>query len=101
MALLQVTVLPLGTGTPSVSKFVAEAVRIAEDSGITYRITPMSTCLEGSLAEVVSVAVQMHEACFDENVQRVVTAITIDDRRDKETTLHHRVAAIEENVAER
>ena len=98
MALLQVTVLPLGTGAPSVSKFIGDAVRVAEDSGITYQITPMSTCLEGPLEEVVRIAVQMHQACFDEDVQRVVTTMTIDDRRDKDATLQDKLGAVEKNV---
>lgn len=94
MALLQVTVLPLGTGTPSVSRFVADAIQVVKASTVTYQITPMSTCLEGPLEEIMQVALQMHQACFSAEVQRVVTNITIDERRDKEPTLQSKIAAV-------
>lgn len=94
MALLQVNVLPLGTATPSVSKFVADALKVVEASGVTYQLTPMSTCLEGPLEETIRVALQMHHACFSEGVKRVVTTITIDDRRDKEATLQAKLNAV-------
>ncbi len=94
MALLQVNVLPLGTATPSVSRFVADALNVAEASGATYQVGPMSTCLEGPLEQMITVALQMHQACFSEDVQRVVTTITIDDRRDKEATLQSKISAV-------
>ena len=95
MALLQVTVLPLGTGTPSVSRFVADAIQVVKASGVTYQMNPMSTCLEGPLEEIIQVALQMHQACFSAEVQRVVTSITLDERRDKEATLQSKVAAVD------
>ena len=94
MALLQVTVLPLGTGTPSVSRFVTDAIQVVKASGVTYQITPMSTCLEGPLEEIMQVALQMHQACFSGEVQRVVTNMTLDERRDKEATLQSKIAAV-------
>ena len=99
MALLQVTAIPLGTSSPSVAEFVAQAVKVAEASGLSYELTPMSTCLQGPLKEIVRVALQMHEACFADGVQRVVTTITVDDRRDKEATLTEKVETVEAILA--
>ena len=94
MAVLEVSVVPLGTSTPSVSKFLAAAIEVVEDSGLVYRLGPMSTCIEGPLNEIVDVAVQMHQACFSEDVRRVVTRITIDDRQDKELTMDSKTETV-------
>jgi len=70
-----------------------------EASGLSYELTPMSTCLQGPLDEIMPVALQMHEACFADGVQRVVTTITVDDRRDTEATLSEKVETVEARLA--
>ncbi len=50
MALIEVGVIPLGTETPSVSKYVAGAVKILQDArDIKYELTAMGTIIEGDL----------------------------------------------------
>lgn len=94
MAQIDVRVVPLGTPTPGVAKYVHEALRIAGESGLSYVVTPTSTCLEGPLEDIVQVALRMHEACFTDGVQRVVTTLTIDDRRDQSETLDDKVRRV-------
>lgn len=91
MAQIDVRVVPLGTPTPGVAKYIREALRIASESGLSYVVTPTSTCLEGPLEDIARVALRMHEACFIDGVQRVVTTLTIDDRRDENETLDDKV----------
>ncbi|MFO7946224.1 MAG: MTH1187 family thiamine-binding protein [Armatimonadota bacterium] len=98
MPLLDIRVIPLGTQTPGVSEFITEAVRVAEDSGLSYQLTPMSTCIEGSLDELLDVARRMHEASFGSGVQRVVTILTIDDRRDERETLDDKVSRVTDDL---
>jgi len=84
MAIAEVSVVPLGTKTPSVSQYVARAVRVLEqEKDIRYEITPMGTIIEGDLDRILAVVKKMHESVFGEEVARVLTTIEIDDRRDK------------------
>jgi len=84
MAIAEVSVVPLGTRTPSVSQYVARAVKVLErEKDIRYEITAMGTIIEGDLERILAVVKKMHEGTFGEGVARVITTIEIDDRRDK------------------
>lgn len=83
MAIMEISVIPIGTESPSVSPFVAECVKIVEQQGLQYEVTSMGTEIEGEVEELLSVAAQMHSAPFSKGVHRVVTTIKIDERRDK------------------
>lgn len=95
MAVVEVTIAPLGTGTPSVSQFVAGCHRVLAKAGdVKYQLTPMSTIIEGDLDRILEVIRQMHESPFAAGAQRVSTSIRIDDRRDKELTMAGKVKAV-------
>jgi uncharacterized protein (TIGR00106 family) len=88
MAIAEVSVVPLGTKTPSVSQYVARAVRILEEEkDIKYEMTAMGTIIEGDLNRILAAVRKMHEGVFGEGVVRVLTTIKIDDRRDKAQTM--------------
>jgi uncharacterized protein (TIGR00106 family) len=99
MAIAEVSVVPLGTKTPSVSQYVARAVRVLEhEKSIKYEITPMGTILEGDLGGILAVVRKMHEGVFGEGVARVVTTIKIDDRRDKAQGMKEKVDSLKKKV---
>ncbi|MDT8442453.1 MAG: MTH1187 family thiamine-binding protein [Desulfuromonadales bacterium] len=95
MAVVEVSIAPLGTATPGISDFVAGAVRILAESGLNYQLTPMGTIIEGDLDRIFAVLRQMHEAPFAQGAQRVSTLIKIDDRRDRAShDMQGKVAAV-------
>ena len=47
MAVVEISVAPLGTATPGVSGFVAACVEVVAASGLKYQLTPMGTVIEG------------------------------------------------------
>ena len=84
MVIAEVSVVPLGTKTPSVSQYVARAVKVLErEKSIKYETTAMGTIIEGDLDRILAVVRKMHEGTFGEGVVRVLTTVKIDDRRDK------------------
>jgi uncharacterized protein (TIGR00106 family) len=100
MALADVTIIPLGTGTPSVSKYVAGTIKaLQRGKGTKYEITAMGTTIEGDLGEILTVIRQMHEETFAQGVARVVTVIKIDDRRDKELSIGGKVESLRRELA--
>jgi uncharacterized protein (TIGR00106 family) len=95
MIIAEITVVPIGTKTPSVSKYVARAIKsLGEQDKVKYQLTGMGTILEGELDDVFEAAKNMHLCLFDEEIKRVVTTIRIDDRRDKNATADHKVASV-------
>ena len=98
MPVVFLTITPLGTGTPSVSRYVAGCERILRDSGLQHELTAMGTIIEGDLDEVLSVVRKMHESPFGEGAMRVSTFIKIDDRRDKEHTIAGKMKSVREKL---
>lgn len=95
MVIAEVSVVPIGTKTPSVSEYVAKAIKVLrEEKGVKYQLTAMGTLVEGELDEVLEAVKKMHECLFDEDVKRVVSTIRIDDRRDKKLTISYKVESV-------
>jgi len=101
MVIAEVSVVPVGTKTPSVSEYVAKAITVLRrEKDITYELTAMGTLVEGQLDKVLGAVRKMHECLFDDEVKRVVTTIKIDDRRDKELSIRYKVQSVLEKVTE-
>lgn len=95
MALMQLTIIPLGTGSPSVGRFVADTQQALQREGANFRLTDMGTIIEGEPAELLALAARIHELPFQKGIQRVVTQITMDDRRDKKVVLGDKTASVQ------
>ena len=99
MAMIDISVVPVGTANPSVSEYVAGAVRILQkEPGIKYELTAMNTIIEGDLEKLLSLAQRMHRSAFDAGAKRVVTTIRIDERRDKPLTIEGKIKAVKEKL---
>ncbi len=102
MAIAQVSITPLGTKTPSVSRYVANCHKVLEGmEEIRWQLTPMATILEGELDQILTAIRKMHEVPFDEGALRVSTHIKIDDRRDKEHTMNGKVDSVMTKLEEK
>jgi uncharacterized protein (TIGR00106 family) len=96
MVIAEVSIIPVGTKTTSVSKYVAKAVQILKEHGkVHHQLTAMGTLLEGRLDDVLKAIKAMHNNVFDEGVNRVITNIKIDDRRDRELSIDDKVKSVE------
>ena len=73
MAIMEISVIPIGTQNPSVSSFVAECVKILDRQGLEYEITSMGTEVEGEVEELLRLAGEMHLIPFQKGTQRVLT----------------------------
>ena len=98
MPVVFLTITPLGTATPSVSRYVAGCERILRDSGLEHELTAMGTIIEGELDEILSVVREMHESPFRDGAMRVSTFLKIDDRRDKEHTIAGKMKSVREKL---
>jgi uncharacterized protein (TIGR00106 family) len=101
MAIMEISVVPVGTESPSVSPFVAECVKIVDQQGLQYEVTSMGTEVEGTVEELLKLAEKMHRAPFRKGAQRVVTTIRIDERRDKELKIAGKKKAVLKRLKER
>jgi uncharacterized protein (TIGR00106 family) len=102
MAIVEVSVVPLGTKTTSVSGYVARAIRILEHEAadLKYEMSGMGTIIEGDLGRILAAVRKMHEGVFEEGAARVVTTIKIDDRRDKAQTVKAKLESVRKKLQE-
>ena len=99
MAIAEISVVPLGTKTTSISQYVARAVKVLEqEKDIKYEMTAMGTIIEGDLDKILAAVKKMHERTFGEGVVRVVTTIKIDDRRDKAQGMKEKVDSLKKKL---
>jgi len=99
MTIAEISVVPLGTKTPSVSRYVARAIKVLErEKDIKYEMTAMGTIIEGDLDRILVVAKKMHGRAFGEGVARVLTTIKIDDRRDKAQNMKEKIDSLKKKL---
>ncbi|MGG3283582.1 MTH1187 family thiamine-binding protein [Paenibacillus solani] len=99
MAIAEVTVIPIGTATTSLSSYVAEMQRVLkQQEGISYELTSMSTIIEGELSMIWRAIEALHEAPFLSGAQRVSTSVKIDDRRDQISSSKQKIQSVQEKL---
>lgn len=93
MVLLEFSILPLDKGE-SLSAYVARIIDIIDKSGVTYRLNPMGTVLEGDYDEVMNVV----KDCFNElekDCSRISLSIKIDFRKGEQSRINKKIERIE------
>jgi len=103
MAIMEISVVPIGTKGPSLSGYVARAIDILKkESDIKYQLTSMGTIIEArSIEKLLSVAGKMHSILFSDEVKRIVTTIKLDERKDKELTMYGKVKSVEDKLKDK
>jgi len=95
MVIAEIKIVPVGTVTTSLSRYIAACINtVKQAQDISYQLTAMGTIIQGPLEQVLELAQQMHEVPFTMGAKRVVTTISIDDRRDKSATMESKVRAV-------
>lgn len=94
--LVELSVIPLRGGT-SASDEIAEVLRIVDDSGLPYLLTPSGTCIEGEWDEVMPLVRRCHER-VRERSPHLVTTLRIEDEQGARDKLRSNVVSVEEKV---
>lgn len=83
----ELSIIPIGTGSTSVSEYVAAAVSEFEASGLHVVLTATGTSVEaGSPEALFGALASAQEAVFRQGAGRVYTILKMDDRRDRESS---------------
>jgi uncharacterized protein (TIGR00106 family) len=76
---------------------VASVIEILETAGVEYRLGPLATAVEGDWEQVISAIRNCHQAMRRQH-PRVITTITIDDRKDEPHHLDEMVSIVEKHL---
>jgi uncharacterized protein (TIGR00106 family) len=94
MPIATVNIIPLGTNSPSVGNFVVDCIKVLKDAGANFKMNAMGTVIDGDLDDILMLVKKMHSVPFEKGVQRVVTIVSIDDRRDKKVTSSEKLESL-------
>jgi uncharacterized protein (TIGR00106 family) len=96
VATADLTVIALGRADASASRYIAEIQRrLAAQHRVRYTMHAMGTSLEGSTADILAVAGELHAVPFEMGIPRVYSILKLDERRDREQTLEDKVASVQ------
>lgn len=95
--LFQVSMFPTSKGTPSASSDVAKVIDIIDRSGLPYRLSAMSTVIEGSWEKVMPVLNRARKMLRRRH-SRVYIVMTIDDRKGARGRLVGKVDSVEKKL---
>lgn len=93
------SIVPLGEGV-GLSKKVAEVLSIVDKSGINYKLHSMGTILEGDWDSILKLIKKCHKKVL-KNSDRVLTTITIDDRKGSTNRIIGKVQSVERKLGEK
>lgn len=97
MIIAEFSIIPIGTKTTAVGKYVQAALKeLEKQSSIRAKPEAMGTIIEAeNLGDIFKAVEKAHNSLFGLGIKRVVTEIKIDDRRDKEATIESKTQALQ------
>ncbi len=98
MAIIEVCLVPIGTGQTSVSSFVAGAEKVLKQEGAKFKLNPMGTVIEADPEEGFRLVRKMQEDVFSKGCDRVYTVIKMDERRDKDSSMEQKIKSVEDKL---
>ena len=94
--IVELSIFPMDKGV-SVSPYVARAAKIIENSGLSYEINPMGTCIEGQWPEVFKVVDQCFKDLQDD-CDRIYLTMKADYRKDRTNGLNSKMASVKSQL---
>ncbi len=88
------SVIPIGEGE-ELKELIADVLSIVDKSGMPYKLGAMQTTIEGEPDKVMDLIMQCHRRVL-ELAPRVLTSITIDDRKGAVNRLEGKVSDVED-----
>ena len=99
MAVIELTVVPIGTKETSVSKYVAGCEKVLKEyEDLEVRLNPMGTVIHGDIDRAFEAIRACQESVFKNGADRVYSVIKIDDRRDKKASLDQKMKSVEDKM---
>lgn len=99
MAMMEISVVPIGTASASVSDYVARAVKIIRDTpGVEHELTAMGTIVVGDVETLLALAGRLHKSVLEAGAARAITTLKLDERTDKLLTIEGKKRAVNEKL---
>lgn len=95
--MMELSVLPTDKGE-SLSPYVARCLEIIDGSGLSYKLGPMGTTLEGKTAGEVFAVIDKCLTALQRDCKRIEAVIRLDWRAGEEQRMEAQVHRVEDTV---
>ncbi|WNS76536.1 thiamine-binding protein [Bacillus sp. DTU_2020_1000418_1_SI_GHA_SEK_038] len=76
-ALVSIQIIPKTKNGEDVIPYVDEAIKIIEESGVAYKVSPLETTMEGELSYLFDVIKKMNERMIEMGSRNVISQVKI------------------------
>ena len=94
--LAEFSIIPIGKDS-GIGEEIAKVLKIIDRSGLPYKVNPMGTVVEGRWDDIMALIKKCHSAILKSG-ERVVTSISIDDRKGMPERIEEKVKSIENRL---
>ncbi len=95
--LVEFAMFPTDKGE-SVSKYVSRIIKMIDESGITYKLTPMGTVFETeTMDEAIEILKKAYEQ-LEHDCSRIYSTVKFDIRKNRSKRLTQKIKSIEEKI---
>ncbi len=97
--IIDLSVFPMDKEGPSLSPYVARVINVIKSSGLSYKLGPMGTAIEGEWDEVMKVV----DACYKElepDCHRIYLNMKADIRRGRQNGMSGKVDSVKQKLAD-
>lgn len=91
--LVELSINPLGRGA-HISADLGAILKLIDDSGLRYVLTPFGTCIEGDWDEVIPLVKRCHDQARKLS-SHVMTTVRIEDEQGATDKLSENIASVE------
>lgn len=97
----EISIYPIGTGSTSVSFYVAKGIEAIQNiNGIRYEINSMGTILESeNIDKIYESAKIMMDVVHNLGVSRVEVILKIDSRKDKQVKIEDKIESVKKHMS--
>lgn len=94
--IVEFSIFPLDKGE-SLSPYVARALKLIQDSGLSFELNPMGTCVEGEWQEVMALVNRCFQA-LEKDCNRINLSLKADYRKGPTGRMKSKVASVREKL---
>lgn len=87
---MAIQVIPF-TKEKNVYEIVDQAINVIKESGVTFRVCPFETVMEGQYDILISLLKKIQDACFKYGAYELITNIKIQARKDGNVTIEEKM----------
>ncbi len=97
-ALVEFAMFPTDKGE-SVSAYVSRIMKVFEEKGINFQLTPMGTIFECDTVEEATRVIDLAYSVLEPDCNRVYTTIKMDIRKGKSNRMEQKIASVKKHLS--